>query len=103
MSRFFGLMLPLFILTACDSASISGSAGKQAAASSLSTSATEVTLSGGRGQAVLAGDTLVIKEGQLFINGTLIHAVPVGAVVRYSIASNVKSLYIGDELIPLNK
>lgn len=103
MNRFFSLLLPLFILTACDSSSVSGSVGKQAAASSSSTAATEVMLSGDNGQAVLGGDTLLIKDGKLLINNQFIHDIPAGAVVRYSIASNVKSLYISDDLIPLNK
>jgi hypothetical protein len=103
MNRFSGLMLSLFFLAACDSVSMSGSAGKQAAASSSSTAATEVTLSGDNGQAVLGGDTLLIKEGKLLINNQFIHDIPAGAVVRYSIASDVKSIYINDELIPLNK
>jgi hypothetical protein len=103
-------MKPLFIVTlffillaACDNTAISGSTGKQAAASSSSSAATEVSLSGENGMAALGGDALVIKEGKLFINGTVVHDIPTGAVVRYSIANQVKALYINDVLIPLNK
>jgi hypothetical protein len=97
------VILSFVLLAACDHSAISGSAGKQAAASSSSSAATEVSLSGENGMASLGGDALVIKEGKLFINGTVVHDIPAGAVVRYSIANQVKSLYINDELIPLNK
>lgn len=103
MNYLFITILSLFFLAACDSVSISGSSGQQAAASSSSTAFKEVTLSGDNGQAVLGGDTLLIKEGKLLINNQFIHDIPAGAVVRYFIASDVKSIYINDELIPLNK
>ena len=96
------LVFSLFVLAACDAVSISGSSGQQAAARASSTAATEVVLSGANGQAVLGGDTLVIKEGKFFINNKFIHDVPRRAVVRYSVVNNVRTLSIDNALISVN-
>jgi len=100
MKHLSALMFSLFFLIACDHAFVATSTGDHSSSSS-SSSEGEVSLSGDNGHAFLGKDEIALKDGEVFINGKPSATAPSGAVVKYVVKNNVKSLYVNETLIPL--
>lgn len=79
--------------------SASGSVGSGSSSGSTSSSAgsNEVTLSGLSGVAELAGDKIELKDGSVFVNGVSFGPVPAGALVKYTMNTEGRALFVGAE------
>ncbi|MFB0766457.1 hypothetical protein ACEU5N_01980 [Aeromonas salmonicida] len=103
MKHLSALMFSLFFLIACDHTTVATSTGENSSSSSSSSSFSEgeVSLSSDNGHAFLGEDEIALKNGKVFINGKASATAPSGAVVKYVVKNNVKSLYVNETLIPL--
>ncbi|WP_245644162.1 hypothetical protein [Paraburkholderia oxyphila] len=88
-------LLAAISMSGCETSCSTASAASGTSVSSSSTSGrSEATLMGTNGQAQVAGDTVVLRDGTVFVNGTSYGAVSATQRVQYIVMGNTKTLLV---------